>query len=106
MEPHRGVVSRLKVSRSVARAVACAFLAAIALVSGCSKQQAAPTPPQAIPVVVAKVTQKAMPVQLTAIGNVEAYSTVSIRAQVPGRTSGRPFQGGRFGQQGPIAVHH
>ena len=51
------------------------FLAVLFLVvvasSGCSKQQAAPAPRvTAIPVVVAKVTQKAMPVQLTAIGNV------------------------------------
>jgi len=64
------------------------FLAVLFLVVvggfGCSKQQAAPAPRvTAIPVVVAKVAQKAMPVQLTAIGNVGSYS-VSIRAQVAG----------------------
>lgn len=36
------------------------------------------------PVVVGKVTQKDVPVDIAAIGNVEAYSTISVRAQVPG----------------------
>ena len=102
MESHRGVVSRLKVFRGVARAVACAFLAAIALVSGCSKQQAAPVAgPAAIPVVVAKVTQKAMPVQLTAIGNVDAFS-VSVEAQVPGELLEVHFQEGDFVHKGQL----
>ena len=51
---------------------------------GCAKQQAAPPPRGAVPVTVTKVAQKTMPLQLTAIGNVEAYSVVSIRAQVAG----------------------
>jgi len=68
----------------------------LALLSGCAKQQAAPAPRQAIPVVVAKVTQKAMPVQITAIGNVEAYSTISIRAQVAGELLEVHFQEGDF----------
>src|ERR1700680_1259706 len=80
------------------------FLAVLFLVvvagSGCSKQQAAPAPrASAIPVVVAKVTQKAMPVQLTAIGNVGSYS-VSIRAQVAGELLAGPFWEGGFASQG------
>lgn len=38
----------------------------------------------AVPVTVATVLRKNMPVQLEAVGNVDAYSTVSIRAQVGG----------------------
>src|ERR1700747_2931631 len=38
----------------------------------------------AVPVPVATVVQKNLPVQLDATGSVEAYSTVSIRAQVGG----------------------
>lgn len=68
----------------------------VILIVGCAKQQAAPAPRQAIPVVVAKATQKAMPVQVMAIGNVEAYSTVSVRAQVQGELLDVHFQEGDF----------
>jgi multidrug efflux system membrane fusion protein len=72
--------------------VACGMLAA-----GCSQPQAAaPVTRQAIPVVVAKVEQKAMPVILSAIGNVEAYSTVAIRAQVAGELLEVHFKDGDF----------
>src|SRR3984893_7884672 len=73
-----------------------AFFLILLAAYGCSKQQAAPVPrPVAIPVVVAKVTQRAMPVQLTAIGNVEAYS-VSVRAQVAGELLDVHFKEGDF----------
>ncbi len=39
----------------------------------------------AVPVAVATVVQKDVPVQLRAIGNVEAYSTVSVKSQVEGQ---------------------
>ena len=38
-----------------------------------------------VPVVVAKVVQKDVPVNVEVIGNVEAYSTISVRAQVGGQ---------------------
>ena len=38
----------------------------------------------AAPVVVSAVEQRNIPVQLTAIGNVEAYSTISIKSRVTG----------------------
>src|SRR5438309_7043490 len=61
-----------------------AFFLILVAASGCSKEQAAPAPhAAAIPVIVSKVTQRAMPVQLTAIGNVGGY-TVSVEAQVAG----------------------
>lgn len=40
--------------------------------------------PEGVPVNVAIVTEKAMPVQTKAIGNIEAYSTVQIKARVEG----------------------
>jgi multidrug efflux system membrane fusion protein len=42
----------------------------------------APSPP--VPVVVGEVVQKAMPVQVRAIGNVQAFSTVAVKPQVSG----------------------
>jgi membrane fusion protein, multidrug efflux system len=69
--------------------------------SGCSKEQAAPAPQAAIPVIASKVTQKAMPVQLTAIGNVVAYS-VSVEAQVAGELLDVHFKEGDFVHKGQL----
>ena len=68
----------------------------VLLASGCSKEQAALVPRSAaIPVTVSKVTQRAMPVQLTAIGNVGGY-TVSVEAQVAGELLDVHFKEGDF----------
>jgi multidrug efflux system membrane fusion protein len=79
-----------------------AFFVILLVVSGCSKEQAAPAPhAAAIPVLVSKVTQRAMPVQLTAIGNVGGY-TVSLRAQVPGQLLDAHFKDGDFVHEGQL----
>src|SRR5437016_2226644 len=73
-----------------------AFFLILLAASGCSKQQAAPAPiASPIPVLVSKVTQRAMPVQLTAIGNVGGY-TVSVEAQVAGELLDVHFKDGDF----------
>ena len=64
------------------------FLVATLLLLGCGNKEKAPggaagRPPA--PVVVASVEQRDIPVQLRAIGNVEAYQTVQIRSQVNGQ---------------------
>lgn len=65
-----------------------ALLISVLLLSGCTSkdqaQAAAPGRPPA-PVVVASVEQRDIPVQIRAIGNVEAYQTVLIRSQVNGQ---------------------
>ena len=70
-----------------------AGLAGLLLLAGCGKntgtaQAAGPSAPGGqrppAPVVVASVEQRDVPVQVTAIGNVDAYQTVQIRAQVNG----------------------
>jgi multidrug efflux system membrane fusion protein len=79
-----------------------AFFLIFLVLSGCSKQQAAPPPRvTAIPVVVAKVTQRSMPVQLTAIGNVGSYA-VSVEAQVPGELLEVHFKEGEFVHKGDL----
>ena len=45
----------------------------------------APKGPPAVPVTVASVLQETVPIRLQAIGNVEAYQTVSIKARVDGQ---------------------
>ncbi len=78
-----------------------AFFVILLAASGCSKEQAAPAPQAAIPVIVSKVRQKAMPVQLTAIGNVVAYS-VSVEAQVAGELLDVHFKEGDFVHKGQL----
>ena len=55
-----------------------------------------------IPVFVARVGQKTMPVQVRAIGNVEAYSTVSVRAQVTGVIMRVHFKEGQDVKKGDL----
>jgi membrane fusion protein, multidrug efflux system len=82
-----------------------AALGALAVMaSGCAKQQAAPQPRAAIPVVVGIVKQKAVPIQVLAVGHVEAYSTVSIEAQVPGQLLDVHFKEGDFVRKGQLLL--
>lgn len=70
----------------------CMVLAMAALLStGCSDNQNAASAPggmsrssMVVPVVAAKAAQRDMPVQVAGIGNVEAYSTVTVKSQVDG----------------------
>ena len=95
----------MKVSRrSKSWAPAPAALAALALLAGCAKPQAAPQPRAPIPVLVGTVIRKAMPVEVGAVGNVEAYSTVSIKAQVPGQLMDVHFNEGDFVHKGQLLL--
>src|ERR1700736_3734907 len=98
--------TNLKVGRGYTRwALAPAALAALGVfASGCAKQQAAPQPRPAIPVVVGTVKQKAMPVQVIAVGHVEAFSTVSIEAQVPSQLLSVHFREGDFVRKGQLLL--
>jgi membrane fusion protein, multidrug efflux system len=78
------------------------LIALFALTSGCAKQHAAPPARPPTMVSVAKVSQKTMPVEVTAVGNVEAISTVSIRAQVPGEVQAVHFKEGDFVTKGQV----
>jgi len=54
----------------------------------------------AAPVVTTKVVEKDVPVDLPAIGNVEAYATISVRAQVTGQLENIEFHEGDFVKKG------
>ena len=60
------------------------FLSIIILISCTTESKVAEKPPPSIPVNVAMVIQKDVPTQLRVVGNMEAYSAVSIRALVEG----------------------
>jgi membrane fusion protein, multidrug efflux system len=79
-------------------------LTTVLILSGCTKNQgqvaasSGGRPPA--PVVVASVEQRDIPVQIQAIGNVEAYQTVQIRSQVNGQIQKIFFKEGEDVRQG------
>jgi membrane fusion protein, multidrug efflux system len=54
----------------------------------------------AVPVVTTTVTQRDVPVDIAAIGNVEAYTTISVRSQVTGQLQEAAFREGDFVKKG------
>ncbi|WP_224982057.1 efflux RND transporter periplasmic adaptor subunit [Geomonas agri] len=64
------------------------------LVAGCSKQTDKPKAKAAAPVTVARASQKDVPIELRAIGNVEAYANVALKSRVAGMITGVQFKEG------------
>src|SRR5437868_2062207 len=56
----------------------------------------------AAPVVTAKASEKDVPVDLAAIGNVEAYASISIRSQITGQLQDVAFHEGDVVKQGDL----
>jgi multidrug efflux system membrane fusion protein len=55
-----------------------------------------------VPVTAATVIQKTVPVQLRAIGNVESYSTISVKSQIEGVLTRVHFKEGQYVNKGDI----
>ncbi len=72
------------------------------IAAGCSTQSAQTAPIFAVPVTVAKAVQKTVPIELTAIGSAEAYSTVSIKSQVNAELKEVHFKQGDFVKKGDL----
>ncbi|KAF0218492.1 MAG: putative multidrug efflux transporter [Geobacteraceae bacterium] len=68
--------------------------------SGGKKEAPRPKPP--VPVAVATSVQKTVPVQIRAIGNVEPYNTVSIKAQINGQITRVLFKEGQDVRKGDL----
>src|SRR5262245_10382239 len=62
--------------------------------SRAKEQRKAPKGPVAVPVTVELVEQRTVPVRLRAIGNVEAYATVAVKARVDGQIIAVNFKDG------------
>ena len=58
--------------------------------------------PPAVPVTIAPVVQKPMPIEIQVIGSAEPYSTVGIRSQITGQLLKVNFREGDIVQQGQI----
>jgi membrane fusion protein, multidrug efflux system len=77
--------------------------ALLLLTAGCSNKDAVQAAkPTAAPVRIATVASRTMPVELQAIGNVEAISTVSIKAQISGQLMRVHFKEGDFVKKGQL----
>jgi multidrug efflux system membrane fusion protein len=74
-----------------------------ALLPACSKgKEKQQRKKPAAPVSVSAVTQQTVPVQIEAIGNVEAYSTVAIKAQINGQLMRVHFREGQDVKRGDL----
>ena len=80
--------------------IAIAIAAAILVRSPSGSRAAAPKGPSAVTVTTAPIVQKTVPFKLSAIGNVEPYTSVAVRARVDGEIvavrfkEGDPVKGG------------
>lgn len=70
--------------------------------AGCRGQQGAGYGQQTVPVLVAKAEQKTVATRLHAIGRVEAYSTVNIKAQLDGVITEVHFKEGQDVKRGDL----
>src|SRR5918996_1501658 len=57
---------------------------------------------EAVPVLVATATQKAIPIQIRAVGNSEAFSTVAVKSQVTGVINKAHFKEGQDVKKGQL----
>jgi multidrug efflux system membrane fusion protein len=72
----------------------------ILLMAACSSGGKGQPPPRAVPVLADRVVQKAVPLEIRAIGNVQAYSTVTIKTMVGGEISQVHFTEGQEVRKG------
>jgi multidrug efflux system membrane fusion protein len=107
---------RTLMQRSKLIFVALIFLLAIRYVSGdqaskgstATRRKGAPASAQkgrdvpAVPVSVAKVVKENVPVEISAVGTVEAYATVVVKAQVGGVLDGVDFKEGQEVKKGDL----
>ena len=106
MRPSLPSCTRDGIRRTVRAGLRLVLAGALAAtLSGCPRDRAESRQPRKsppVPVAVAAVAQKAMPVQIQAIGTVEAYSVVSIKAQVGGELMRVHFKEGQDVKKGDL----
>jgi multidrug efflux system membrane fusion protein len=80
------------------------FTLALAIVglAGCTAQKAQTAAPVTVPVTVATVEQKTVPLQVRAIGQVEPYSTVEMKSHVAGQLVAVHFSEGQDVKKGQL----
>jgi len=88
------------------RRLARFFLVGFLFLAACSGGPSAEEPKSkeslAVPVIVASVFTKDVPIQVSSVGNVEAYSTVAVKSRVSGELVGVHFQEGQEVKEGDL----
>jgi len=79
-----------------------ALAVAVVALDACSNTKAAPPPPPPAPVTTATVVRQDVPLQIRAIGAVEAFSNVSVKTQVTGELTGVFFKEGQDVKKGQL----
>jgi multidrug efflux system membrane fusion protein len=88
-------------NRGTLKIVALLISAGFFIVASCAKEQE-PIKRPPVPVTVGIAIQKTVPIQLTAIGNVEAYSTIKVKSQVGGLLTKVHFREGQYVSKGQL----
>jgi len=82
------------------------FLVGFLFLGACSGGPSAEEPKSKerppVPVIVASVFSKDVPIQVSGVGNVEAYSTVAVKSRVSGELVGVHFQEGQEVREGDL----
>jgi len=76
--------------------------AAISLLSACTGKKEAQAPTPAVPVLAATASRMDVPVEVRAVGNVEAYSVVSVKSRVAGEVIKVNFKEGEDVRKGEL----
>lgn len=84
--------------------IAGSLLIIVFTFSACDRKNDKPKTKPAVPVTVARAIEKEVPVQLKAIGNVEAYASVAIKSQVNGQISQVHFEEGSDVEKGALLI--
>lgn len=74
----------------------------LVILAGCQKEKETPKVKAPAPVTVASVVRKNVPVELRAIGNVEAYATVAVKSMVSGTITRVHFREGEDVAKGAL----
>jgi len=91
----------MRSTHRLGNAALAAVLATGLLLSGCSEKKQPAMAPR-VPVTVADVLQKTVPMQVRVIGNVDPYTTVGIKPQITGEIVGVHFTEGQDVKKGQL----
>jgi len=79
-------------------------VAALILCSACAAKKEQPKVKPPVPVKVALARQKDVPIQMKAIGNIEAFTSVAIKSQLSGQIARVHFQEGSDVRKGDLLI--
>jgi multidrug efflux system membrane fusion protein len=101
-EAHRGTRVRATLRSLLIGILGLLFLMLFS--SACSDEKSKKPVSAPIPVTVSIAIRKTVPVELRAIGNVQAYSTVTVKSKVGGELVGVHFKEGQDVKKGSSTI--